>query len=85
MKIPKPDTTETIVHKGVERTVLVHGVELELGTMWRVWVDSTDDVFHDGDQVHWVDESGKRFPTFVRDLQRRHVLIRFALVAGADW
>jgi hypothetical protein len=87
MKIPKPGTTETIIHKGVERTIVVHSVDPEVGTMWRVWVDSTEDVFANGDEVLWVDASdkGKKLPTFVRDLFRGEDLIRFALVAGADW
>jgi hypothetical protein len=85
MKIPKADETRQIIHKGAERTVIVHEVTPEIGTMWRVWVNSADDVFVNGDEVFWVDESGKQLPTFVRDLQRTDDSTRFALVAGESW
>ena len=85
MTIPKPDTIETVIHQEKEQLVLIHSVQHEKGTMWRVWVEPQLDVFQNLDTVYWRDADGKQHQTYVRDLQRGGGIVRFVVLAGEDW
>lgn len=62
MNIPKPETVERILHRGVERIVVIREVRPELGNMWRVSVQANDNVFANGDEVFWLDAPARDFP-----------------------
>ncbi|MDB6151828.1 MAG: hypothetical protein JWL90_281 [Chthoniobacteraceae bacterium] len=84
MDIPKPNTTEIVIHHGKEEKLAVRRVEPERGVVWRIWVEPFRDVFCADDVAYWRDTAGILHPTIISNLRHEGNRVEFSLLASKD-